>query len=290
MKSKVDITGRYEYLTVSGVEYRVYYESSGTGVPVLMQHTAGTDGRQWRHLLEDPELTTRYRFIAHDLPFHGKSVPPLGVEWWKEEYALHQDFLMEFIVSLKRALNLGADSIYMGSSMGGHLAPDLALHYPGEFQAVIAVEGALATHEVDSWNDYLWHPRVSNEFKGAIMFGMMAPQSPERFRRETAWVYSQGGPPVYKGDLVYYFGDHDLVTDAKKIDVTKTAVYVLSGTYDWNATPTLCKALADAIDGAHYVRMENLGHFSMCENPELFKSYLAPVLDEITGRASTVNG
>ena len=50
MTQDVDIVGRYLYLTVSGVEYRVYYESAGTGVPVLMQHTAGSDGRQWRHL------------------------------------------------------------------------------------------------------------------------------------------------------------------------------------------------------------------------------------------------
>lgn len=286
MNPEVGITGRYHYLTVFGVEYRVYYESAGTGIPILMQHTAGTDGRQWRHLLEDAELTSRFRFIAYDLPYHGKSVPPLGVEWWKQEYELHQDFLMEFVVSLKRALQLGSNTVYMGSSMGGHLAPDLALHYPGEFQAVIAVEGALATHEVDTFVEYLSHPRVSNELKGAIMMSQMAPQSPEQFRRETAWVYSQGGPPVYKGDLVYYFGDHDLATDAKNIDVTKTAVYVLGGTYDWSATPPLCRALADSIPGAHYVRMDNVGHFPMCENPEAFKRYLAPILAEIATSAS----
>lgn len=280
-----EIVGRYQYVTVAGTEYRVYYESAGAGTPVMMQHTAGADGRQWRHLLEDRELTMEYRFIAHDLPFHGKSLPPVEVEWWRREYELHQDFLMEFVLALKRALGLGSDTIYMGSSMGGHLAPDLALHHPGEFQAVIAVEGALATHEVDTFYDHLWHPRVSNELRAALMFGMMAPTSPEHFRRETAWVYSQGGPPVFKGDLVYYFGDHDIAKDAHKIDVSQTAVYVMGGDYDWSATPELCKALADAIKGAHYVRMDNLGHFPMCENPDAFKEFLRPVLDEITGKA-----
>ena len=72
------ITGRYVHLTVQGVEYRVYFEEAGKGTPVLMQHTAGSDGRQWRHILEDEKLTSEFRFIAHDLPYHGKSLPPLG--------------------------------------------------------------------------------------------------------------------------------------------------------------------------------------------------------------------
>ncbi len=42
-------TGRYVYVTVGGVEYRVYFESAGEGIPLLLQHTAGADGRQWRH-------------------------------------------------------------------------------------------------------------------------------------------------------------------------------------------------------------------------------------------------
>ena len=59
--------GRYLYLTVltvltvAGVEYRVYCEETGRGIPVLLQHTAGVDGRQWRHLLEDEEITANFR-------------------------------------------------------------------------------------------------------------------------------------------------------------------------------------------------------------------------------------
>ena len=73
------ITGRYVHVTVQGVEYRVYFEEAGKGTPVLMQHTAGTDGRQWRHILEDEKLTSQFRFVAHDLPYHGRSLPPLAM-------------------------------------------------------------------------------------------------------------------------------------------------------------------------------------------------------------------
>ena len=47
--------GRYVYLTINDVEYRVYYESNGSGIPLICQHTAGAHGFQWRHLLEDPQ-------------------------------------------------------------------------------------------------------------------------------------------------------------------------------------------------------------------------------------------
>ena len=37
----------------------------------LGSRTAGSDSRQWRHLLEDRELQKKFRMIAYDLPFHG---------------------------------------------------------------------------------------------------------------------------------------------------------------------------------------------------------------------------
>ena len=33
--------GRYVYLTIDDVEYRVYFEETGRGIPMLLQHTAG---------------------------------------------------------------------------------------------------------------------------------------------------------------------------------------------------------------------------------------------------------
>ena len=91
--------GRYAYLTVGGVQYRVYFEEAGSGIPLLLQHTAGSDGRQFRHLLEDPELQCRFRMIAYDLPWHGKSNPPSGRSWWSEPYRLTREFLLAFVFS-----------------------------------------------------------------------------------------------------------------------------------------------------------------------------------------------
>ena len=45
------ITGRYLTLEVAGTSYRIYMEESGSGIPLLCLHTAGSDARQFRHIL-----------------------------------------------------------------------------------------------------------------------------------------------------------------------------------------------------------------------------------------------
>lgn len=270
--------GRYVYLEIDGVEYRVYFEEAGTGIPMLLQHTAGADGRQWRHLLEDEEIGRRFRMVAYDLPYHGKSVPPVGVEWWKQEYRLTKDFLMKVPLSLVEALELDRP-VYMGSSIGGHLAADLALHHAARFRAFIGLEASMSTP--GGFSDIWYHPRISNDFKASVMYGLMSPTSPEASRRETAWVYSQGAPPTFKGDLYYYSVDHDLTATAGQIDTWKAPLYLLTGEYDWSSTPEASEDLARAVAGARYRVMKGLGHFPMSEDPERFRAYIIPVLEEI---------
>jgi pimeloyl-ACP methyl ester carboxylesterase len=268
------------HVEIDGLDYRVYFEESGAGIPLLLQHTAGADGRQWRHLLEDSEVADRFRMVAYDLPYHGKSLPPEEKTWWTEEYRLTRDFLMKVPVTLARELELDRP-VFMGSSIGGHLAVDLALYYPDCFRAVIGLEAAMATPGayLDAW----YHPRISNDFKASVMYGLTSPTSPERYRRETAWVYSQGAPPVFKGDLYYYSVDHDLTKSAGEIDTSKVAVHILTGEYDYASPPPFGEALAMQIKGATFQKMEALGHFPMSEDPERFKSYIWPLLKSIAG-------
>ena len=271
--------GRYVHLPIDGVEYRVYFEEAGRGIPLVLQHTAGADARQWRHLLEDAEIARDFRMIAYDLPYHGKSVPPAGVEWWSREYRLTRDFFMKLPVTLAEVLALERP-VFMGCSIGGHLAADLACYHPGVFRAAIALEGALGTPARRDLSP-LDHPRVSSEYKASLMYGITAPGSPEAFRRETAWVYSQGAPGVFKGDLHYYTVEHDLTADAVRIDTKRTALHVLTGEYDWSSTPAMGQALASAVPGATFRMMPGVGHFPMSEDPARFREYLMPLLAEI---------
>jgi pimeloyl-ACP methyl ester carboxylesterase len=275
--------GRYVYVRIEGVQYRVYFEEAGTGdIPMVLQHTAGADGRQWRHVLEDPDYQRLYRMIAYDLPFHGRSLPPTSVRWWETEYRLTRDFLMSTVVAISHALDLDRP-VFMGCSIGGHLAPDLALYHPEEFRAVVGINAGLGTGSrgsevADSW----YHPRLSNEWKSAVMLGNTAPTSPEAYRRETTWIYGQGAPAALKGDVYYYSIGHDLTAEqAQRIDTEKVGVYLLTGEYDFLATDDGTAALARNIPGCYFKMIPGLGHFGPSENPDDFKPALLPVLEEI---------
>jgi len=273
------VTGHYVTLELDGLAHRVYFEEAGAGIPLLCQHTAGAHGSQWRHVLASEAVTRSFRVIAYDLPYHGKSLPPEGKNWWAEEYRLTKDFLMQVPVGLAKALALERP-VYVGSSIGGHLALDLAANHPDVFRAVIGLEAAAATP--GAYLEIMNHPRVSNAFKASLMYGLTAPTAPEQYRRETEWVYSQGAPPVFKGDLYYYSVDHAM-SDAElaAIDTSKCAVHLLTGDYDYTAPVAVSRAAADRIPGASFAPMANLGHFPMCEDPERFLACLLPLLEKI---------
>lgn len=277
--------GRYMYIEVDGVQHRVYFEEAGQGqIPLLLQHTAGADGRQWRHLLEDPDYQRNYRMISYDLPYHGKSLPPTSEPWWQQEYLLTKDWLMKTVLAISEGLELD-QPVFMGCSVGGHLAPDLALYHPDYFRAVIGINSGLAVDptKINVETEESWfHPRIGSQWKAAAMLGNTAPTSPEAYRRETGWIYSQGAPSVLKGDVYYYSQDHDLTEEqAQTIDTTKVAVYLLTGEYDALATENGTARLAKNIPGCNFQLLPGLGHFGPSENPEDFKQVLLPVLNEI---------
>ncbi len=276
--------GRYVHLELAGLDHRLYFEEAGQGIPVLLQHTAGCHGSQWRHLMEDPRITNHFRLIAYDLPFHGKSLPPTGKDWWAQRYAMTGDFLRSVPLELAAALELD-QPVFLGCSVGGLLALDLAHRHPDAFRAVVAVEGALKIPGDLKDLEDLWHPQISNDYKARAMEGLTSPLSPLPYVKETAFVYASGWPQSFIGDLHYYIADYDLSERAGDIDTTRVAVHILSGEYDHSGTAELGRAAHEAIVGSTFTEMKNVGHFPMSENPEVFMSYLLPVLEAIRSPA-----
>ncbi len=277
------ITGKYVHVIVHGVDYRVYFEENGTGIPLVCQHTAGSDGRQWRHLLNDQDITSKFRVIVPDLPYHDKSLPPESIDWWAQEYKLTKQFIIEFHLAFYRTLGI-EKPVYIGTSMGGHLACDLALEQPQVFRALIGVEASEHTKRSTKFLEWMYHPRINTTFEGMRVYSLMAPTSPEKYRRETAWEYIQAAPGINKGDAYYYFMDHDLTGKLELIDTSKVPLYFLTGDYDASVCPEDTRLLANQIKGSKFVEMNGIGHFAMSENFEVFKRYLMPVLNEIAGK------
>jgi pimeloyl-ACP methyl ester carboxylesterase len=51
---------------------------------LLCLHTAGSDTWQYRGLMNDKRVTEHSRVIVFDMPWHGKSSPPIG--WQRDKF------------------------------------------------------------------------------------------------------------------------------------------------------------------------------------------------------------
>ncbi|MFI4986095.1 MAG: alpha/beta fold hydrolase [Alphaproteobacteria bacterium] len=268
------IVGRYLPVAMAGGVCRIYVEEAGQGTPLLCLHTAGTDSRQYRHLLNDREVTAHFRVIAFDLPWHGRSNPPDG--WWLAKYKLTTRGYLAMIRAVWQALAL-VQPVVLGCSMGGAIVLRLAADYQDELRGIIGLEsGAYAPGR---YNDFLHHPAIhGGELAASYTYGLNAPQSPEASKRENWWYYSQSGPGVYQGDVHYYSNDWDAREDIRRIDTNKCRVSLLTGEYDYSCTPAMSEAVAAAIPGARLTIMPGIGHFPMIENYPLFRRFLLPEL------------
>jgi pimeloyl-ACP methyl ester carboxylesterase len=273
------ISGHYAHIALDGREHRIYYEEAGDGIPLLCLHTAGSDGRQYRAVLNDADIRRHYRAVAFDMPWHGKSSPPPG--WQRDEpYRLTTEAYTTMVMTIARELGL-VHPVVMGCSIGGRIVLNLALKHAKELRALIGLQSAAY---VERYYDASWmdHAEVhGGRACGALAYGLMSPLSPDEHRWETVWHYMQGGPGVFSGDLHFYQVEGDIRSRIGAIDTRLCPLYMLTGEYDYSASPRDTHAAAERIAGAKVTIMKGLGHFPMSENPQAFLSYLRPVLEEI---------
>lgn len=269
------IIGRYVTVEIEGAPRRIYFEEAGQGRPVLCLHTAGADTRQWRHLMNDPAVTSANRLIAFDMPWHGKSLPPEGFE--TQEYLLTTEAYIETVLAMIDALGL-ARPILAGCSMGGRIALQLAALHADRFGGFIAIE---ASDFQPAWYDIDWFHRPDahgGEMGAALVSANISPYAPKTEQWNTLWMFMQSGPGVFRGDLSFYTRDDSLIGRLPMIDARRTPVHIIVGAYDLTCTPEDAKRTADAIPGATLAVMPELGHFPMSEHPAGFRPYFLEAL------------
>lgn len=271
------ITGRYLRVEQGGESFRVFVEEAGRGIPLLCLHTAGADSRQFRHLLNDAEITRRFRVVAFDMPYHGRSNPPAG--WWLRKFRLTTTWYLAIIRAVWRTLELERP-IVLGCSMGGAIVLKVAAEYQDELRGIVGLESA--AYAPGRYNEFLHHPAIhGGELCASYTYGLCAPASPEESRRENWWYYSQSGPGVYAGDVHFYSRDWDGRGDIGRIDTNRCKVSLLTGEFDYSCTPAMSEEVAAAIPGARLTVMKGMGHFPMIENYRGFRPYLLAELDRL---------
>ncbi len=115
---------------------KIYYETSGKGIPLVMIHAGVADSRQWNN--EFTDFARSYQVIRYDMRGYGKSEPVDG------EFSHMSD-----LISLLDALEIHEPLVLMGCSMGGGLAMDFSLAHPSRAKALIMVDAGPSGLELD---------------------------------------------------------------------------------------------------------------------------------------------
>jgi len=280
------LTDRYATLTLGDISdserVTIYHESSGTvGMPcLLMLHTAGADSRQYHALMADAQMQQLWHMHAFDMPGHGRS--PGLPQWMWQGYRLRKANYLAVCEGVLRQV-LPQPAVMLGCSMGAAMALHVARELPQRVLGAIALEAPFRS--AGRRTVHLTHAQVNQAAHNpAYVRGLMSPTSPLRDRRNAAWVYSQGGFEVYAGDLAFYSDEFDAAIDVQGLDGRNRPIHLLTGAYDYSATPADSRRVADLIPGAVFTEMADMGHFPMIENPAAFLRHLAPVLESVRAR------
>ena len=114
------------FVTVQGNS--IYYEEQGSGKPMVFVHGACENSSFWDH---QRVLSDNYRYLALDLPSHGKSKPIANGPVQIKQYA---DIVMEFVSKTCKE-----KPVLVGHSMGGAIALLSAIEHPDELRGAVLV-------------------------------------------------------------------------------------------------------------------------------------------------------
>ena len=249
------------FLSVAG--YETYFAHRRpvpeTGPPVVFVHGAGGTHQHWLFQVRDLPCSPTY---AVDLPGHGRS-EGLG----RDSVAAYGDWLLAFFdaADLDRA-------VVVGHSMGGAIAQDVALRYPGRIAglglvatgarlrvAPAILDGILADKDaaVGLITDWAFGPEASPEM---VRLG----------RRQMGETLAS----VLHGD----FAACDAFDVRQRLGEIAAPTLVLCGTKDRLTPSKYSVFLRDEIGGAAWRLVEGAGHMVMVERPQAVVQALADFL------------
>ena len=268
-EAAIEIAGAYA--EVGGA--RAYYESAGEGRPFLCVHSAGSDGRLFRHTL--PAMAAAgYRAIAVDLPGHGRSFP-LG---WELTESLH--VFGEWLIELADVLGL-EQPVIVGCSVGGNIAIDVAAHHSDRIAAAIAFAGGAHTPTFSGAGARI-DPHVFNweTISETMASSVVRPDATPEQVQEIQWLHKSSSGRQYAADLVGW--ESQDVRD--RLADVRVPLMLATGSGDYFLPPAIVEATAAAVEGAVFVSFEGLGHYPMWEDPETVNAAMLEFL-----RAAGVN-
>lgn len=240
---------------------RLYYETAGSGSPVVFIHGLGSNLSFWDAQLE--AFAKHYFVIRYDLRGHGKSTLP------SEPYAHDAD-----LNALLAHLNVPKAHL-IGQSLGGEVAINFALAYPKKTLSLVLADSALDGHEwSQEWGES-WLPIVAAAPLGrdtwlpiVLAHSMFEPgfrntavkaRLTEIFSSYTAWHFMNADPVIQNDPPA-----------SERIEQLRVPTLILNGELEPPDFQAISKLLEEKLPNARKLEFSDTGHVLPLENPEKF--------------------
>ena len=264
-------------------ETRLYYEESGTGVPIVFVHEFADDLRGW-----EPQLrffSRRYRCIA----FNARGYPPSDVPKAASKYS--QRIATDDIANVMRRLKIKQAHI-IGCSMGGYATVHFGLRYARMALSLTAI-GVGFGSDPDKRNQFLHDTRVM--VRRFIELG--TPEAIKPYQVGPSRIQLQNKDPRGFANFCAEFAKHSALGSAntqRGIQGRRPSIYslekglrkltvplhVMSGDEDDNCLePGIF--MKRVCPSAWLTVVPNCGHAVNVEEPDLFNRITAEYLAQV---------
>jgi pimeloyl-ACP methyl ester carboxylesterase len=250
---------------------RLWYETAGEGVPVVLLHGGLWDSRMWDDQFEP--LAERCRVVRYDLRGYGRSDRP------EAEFS-HTEDLARLMSKLKIP-----SAALVGLSMGGSIAIDFALEHPDRVSALVLAAPGLGGYEFSATLERRFGPAETALNKGDIQ------RAAELELEIWAPVRKDTGPDLRIKEIAMD-NAHQVALDPKlqrrldppaidRLGEISVPTLVISGDQDVPDMGKIADLIVDRIPGALRAVMQGADHVVNMRRPADFTARLLGFLDQI---------
>jgi len=238
-------------------------EKYGNGAPIVFIHGAGGSTLSW--VFQKTYFEGSYTVFLVDLPGHGRSDGPPSASIGGYAEALKRTFEENAITS----------AFIAGHSMGGAVAMDFALRYPGLVKGIVLI-GTGARLKV---YPEILEGIVKDKEKTARMIidTAFSPQFPERLKEKVFTEYMKNDAKTVFNDFTACDGFNVM----GQLSSLSVPALVICGREDRFTPVKYSQYLAGSIPGAGLVLVEGAGHMVMIERPDEVNEAIDIFVDNI---------
>ncbi|MFN7236032.1 MAG: alpha/beta fold hydrolase [Cyclobacteriaceae bacterium] len=269
------LTPESSYIELNDAQ--IHVRQRGSGRPVILLHGSFASLHTWNEW--ENELSLHYRTISVDLPGHGLTGPSRSGRYSSSDYAVLVSQLLD---------KLELDSVYLiGNSMGGGVALRVAARYPQKVAALVLVDSSGPSLQSGS--------APTNSQKRPLIFrllsihwlanGMTIITPKWHFKWNMKQVYAdpnriEAATVDRYYDLMLREGNRQATLDrlqqmrnctlpADSLRFVHAPTLILWGERDKWIPLSYGEQLHSAINGSTLVKLPDLGHVPMEENPDV---------------------